>query len=461
MERIGGEQDFAEETFGHAELGDKRRTKRLVDAAAAIASRPDASIPVACEENGARLEGFYKLVRNDAVEPEAIRQSVFDATSSMAGKSAGDLLLVQDTTSISPVHGLRETLRSKHGSPSGYEVHSGLVVDASNGVPLGVLQQLIWSRSSQSEAQSTMKVESDKWRTLDEATHALDIAQKRLIRVCDRESDIYSYLLFLQEHSHRFVLRGVHNRRLTKKQGSDEASQLWDAATAASIVGEREIQIEQRGGQAKGLEQSARAARPRRTITTTLRATSVSVREPDGNGSIDVNLVYVSSEEDNLNWLLLTQESISTLEDIQRVVSHYEHRWLIERFHKCWKTGCKIESRRMGSEDSFLRMMAITMPVALRLLRLQVIAHLPTQSHRPATEVLSETEVKILWNRIEKTPLPNTSPSCLWAIRAIAKLVGWTDSKRTGRVGVETLWKGHAKLQLLMEGWVMAQACNK
>jgi len=68
--------DFAMETFGKTDLGDARRTQRLVDAAAALASHPGASIPVACANNGARVEGFYKLIRNDAVDADMIRRKL-------------------------------------------------------------------------------------------------------------------------------------------------------------------------------------------------------------------------------------------------------------------------------------------------------------------------------------------------------------------------------------------------
>lgn len=109
-----------------------------------MASHPEASIPVACEQDGARLEGFYKLVRNDAVEPEAIRQSAFAATSEMAKGTDEDLLLVHDTTSISPVHSLREKLRSKMGTFS----HGGRMYDD---------QLCFWSNIATEEMQSIWK----------------------------------------------------------------------------------------------------------------------------------------------------------------------------------------------------------------------------------------------------------------------------------------------------------------
>src|SRR3972149_7112495 len=104
MTSISDALDFAKQTFGKADLGDARRTQRLVDAAAALASHPEASIPAACEDNPARMEGLYQLLRNDDVRPQDIQKAAFDATALKAQGEGheGDLLLIHDTTSISP-----------------------------------------------------------------------------------------------------------------------------------------------------------------------------------------------------------------------------------------------------------------------------------------------------------------------------------------------------------------------
>ena len=342
MISISDHFDFAEKTFGKAKLGDARRTQRLVKAAAALASHPSASIPQACENNGARVEGFYKLIRNDNVDPEEIRRAAFDATARAVNGQDGDLLLIHDTTSVSPVHSLREELRTKHGSPAGYEVHTGFLIDAARGIPIGILGQLIWNRKTK-KTKKLMQVESEKWQRLDAQIYQRDIVQKRLIRVADRESDLYKYIEFLDKNDYRYILRAAQNRRITRK---DENDYLWQAAQHAPILGIRFITIEQRGGQKKGLEQSARQSRPRRQVTTTIRSTQVEIKEPRGKKTLCLNLVYVKSDDGELEWLLLTREAIDTLQAVERVVRHYETRWLIERFHKSWKTGCKIEERK-------------------------------------------------------------------------------------------------------------------
>jgi hypothetical protein len=43
-------------------------------------------------------------------------------------------------------------------------------------------------------------------------------------------------------------------------------------------------------------------------------------------------------------------------------------------------------------------------------------------------------------------PIPKTAPFARWAFYAIAKLGGFTDTKRTGRPGWDTIWHGWFRL---------------
>ncbi|MBI4492972.1 MAG: transposase, partial [Chloroflexi bacterium] len=90
-----------EAELGHAELGDARRTRRLVDLATALAARPTASIPEACG-SPARTKAAYRFFdRGDTVPegtvPDGIRAAHARATKArLAGQAR--VLAVQDTT---------------------------------------------------------------------------------------------------------------------------------------------------------------------------------------------------------------------------------------------------------------------------------------------------------------------------------------------------------------------------
>src|SRR5260370_2222277 len=65
---------WAEEEFGAADLGDARRTKRLLALADTFGQRPSASLPDAAQDP-AMLKAAYRFFDTDAIEPDAILTS--------------------------------------------------------------------------------------------------------------------------------------------------------------------------------------------------------------------------------------------------------------------------------------------------------------------------------------------------------------------------------------------------
>jgi Transposase DNA-binding len=85
-----------------ADLGDLRRTQRLVARAPARAQRPGAALPEACGR-GAMRQAASRFVANEDIAPDEIRQSPIEATSSRLNK--GPLVLaVPETTEAHWTH---------------------------------------------------------------------------------------------------------------------------------------------------------------------------------------------------------------------------------------------------------------------------------------------------------------------------------------------------------------------
>ncbi|MCF6550951.1 transposase, partial [Escherichia coli] len=93
---------WANEQFGHASLGDPRRTRRLVSLASSLAQHAGLSI-VKSSQSTAQVEGAYRLMRNPSVSPEAIAEAGFTATA-RACEAHPLLLALEDTTTISFSH---------------------------------------------------------------------------------------------------------------------------------------------------------------------------------------------------------------------------------------------------------------------------------------------------------------------------------------------------------------------
>ena len=102
-------EKWAVETFGTAELGDLRRTDRLVKMATAIAENPSASLPESMR-NWADTLASYRFLDNEAVTHEQIMLPHWISTHQEAVQHSR-VLLPADTTNINlSSHGTAEGL---------------------------------------------------------------------------------------------------------------------------------------------------------------------------------------------------------------------------------------------------------------------------------------------------------------------------------------------------------------
>ena len=69
-----------------------------------------------------------------------------------------------------------------------------------------------------------------------------------------------------------------------------------------------------------------------------------------------------------LEWILLTNRPVATLEDAWERVAWYACRWVIEEYHKAQKTGCAIEELQFTSSAALMPMIALLSVVAVTLL---------------------------------------------------------------------------------------------
>lgn len=447
---------WAEQTFGCSQLGDARRTARLVKLAGALARQVGSSPSRACEGDAAANEGAYRLLRNDAVAPEAIAEGGFAATAELAAEYE-TLLAVEDTSALSYEHAVVAELGDLGGdarsAKRGFFVHSVLLLDAESGRTVGLIDQERWKRESAARGQRHQRrerayedKESIKWqRASERMAKRLGARMPRVISVCDREADIYEYLKYKRQVDERFVVRGSWDRRV---QG--EATHLFEALEQAPVLGEHTVAVAQRGGQ-----QARRARKARLSV----RASTVTLRPPRRNGGLgplEVNAVLAQERatppgEEPVCWLLLSSEPVDSFAAACQLLHHYTLRWRVEEFHKAWKSGAGVEQRRMQSADNLERMAVVLAFVAVRLLQLRETlddhATDKGRAGRPCTEVLSVPEWKVLWITRERSRPPKRAPSLRWAYEAIARLGGWMDTKQTGRASWQTIWHGWFRLQ--------------
>jgi len=464
MEGLEDARKWTERVFGGCDLGDPRRVDRLIDYAGRQACNPGASTSQACKGDSAAAEGAYRFLRNKQVTPQDIEDGVYEQTAELC--RGRRVLAIQDSTGTSVRNrALAEELFDE-GSPTGFMVHSTLMVDAATREILGLLDQARWIRpkkrpgKSQRRERPYEEKESFKWQAATERMRERLVDAESFVTVCDREADIFEYLQYQLANELHCVVRASWDRNL------EDNSHLWEFMRSQTVQGHRTVEIGQRGGQARGGGQSARKTRKARRANVEVRAAAVSVcwpksRKPANARSLVLNGILVTEPEppDNceaLEWMLLTTEPIEFFGQIETVIEIYQTRWLIEEFHKAWKSGCNIEKRPVQTVETFERLMVITAPIAVRILQLRWLAQ-SADDETSCEPALTTEEWHCLWASTQpKKPLPTAPPTARWAYQAIGRLGGWLDTKRTGRIGWDTLWSGWDLLQQRVWGYRLA-----
>jgi len=460
---------WAQSVFGSAKLGDERRTKRLVLVAAQLAGHLGSSPAAACGASSATLEGANRLIRNPGFEAKDILDAgLWMSAESAKKRSAADenstpkeYLAIQDSTVLSYSHSVRDEL-GETGGPAkstsrGWIVHSTLLWSTEKTSVIELIDQQWTIRKELGTRQERNnrpyeEKESFKWQTAHKRMMQRlgPELMKQVIMVGDREADIYQLMAYFQEQKSRYEVRASWDRAV---KGPQEDEYLWGMMEKAPRLGSRQVEVPQRGG------------RKARSAQLELRAERVQLRRPRKKAPgtpeyLEVNVVYAKEEngltgEEPLEWMILTSEDIGSEEAVNRILANYETRWQIEEFHKAWKSGTKVEELRQQTADNLQKVAVVLGFIAVRLLQLK--HYMEKEPEKICTEVLKEEEWKILWGSVEKTALPKNPPDIKWAYTALARLAGWTNTKRTGRASWDTLWKGWQRLDERIAGWLTGQ----
>lgn len=454
-------EDWASELFGGCELGDPRRTKRLVKLASNYAKNIGSSTVASCDGDESEVEASYRFLRNNNVKPEAIREGGFNSAAQRALKES-TLLAIEDTTTLSYKHQAASELGYTSNSPSakskGFNVHSILLLSMCSGRSIGLIEQSWYCRDSAMYGKSKNKrtrdyhdKESYKWE------HASRAMSKRLgqkiqdvISVCDREADIYDYLFYKLNNKQRFIVRARENRKTTFV-----GQKLFERVLLTPVLGTYKVKVQQKGGRKARLavieyhSASVELVLPKhqknKGYPPTLQLNVVAAREVKKDGGDEV-----------LEWIILTSEPVNTAELTRQVLKNYELRWRIEDYHKAWKSGVGVEELRLQSKENLERAGSIFAFIAVKLLQMREIAlSSPDELNQtiPVTYLLTTDEWRVLWITTKKSKPPKDLPDIKWAYKSLGKLGGWHDSKRTGIIGWNALWRGWFRLMDKVESY--------
>ncbi len=293
--------------------------------------------------NSAELEGFYRAINNDRVCVNDLNSALCEDTLSRIPASLAELIVIHDTTKVSPKSGCDEFGPLTSADNRGFFSHVSLITDLSK-VPIvyGSADIFFWIRPDKTEEK--IGKESQRWFKQVESVEKR-IQGRNLIHVMDREGDFYELFAQLVTNKHRFVIRLAHDRVI--KSGEEKTAHLFDYLEDSKIVASRTVKLSER--KASGLPAMDKAHPPRNSRDTVLEISAKTVefqisgwvKHHNKNNNfpktLQLNVVCVKEKtpvegEKPIQWLLVTLEPIDSTENILKVVDIYRRRWIIEEF---------------------------------------------------------------------------------------------------------------------------------
>lgn len=466
-------KSFGEKNFGHAQLGDKRRTKRLVKLVDLMCARPGGTLPqkLRCP---ADLQAFYRLMRSDDVTHEAIIESHRKTTLERIEELDKPVLVLHDSTELDYTgHNSLNTLgQIGSGTRRGYIAHNSLAVEPENREVLGLTNQVLHRRAKVRKAETHAQRRKRKTRESLlwlEGTKSLP-SNWNMIDVCDRGADTFEFMEHELGSGRRFVIRSYHNRCITlghdEPKHSEEAK-LRQHMASLPPAGTWSLQVTSsvkvKPGRGKTKKKTVKRHARQATMAVSFAPVQIKPTESVGlkHAPLKVWAIRVweldpPEGEERLEWILLTNDPVNSFETAYRIVGYYECRWIIEEYHKGMKTGCRIESAQFTSESRLKPAIAVLSTITLSLLQIREAARRPDAKERKATTVIDAAYVEMLslWR--------HKSVKLDWTVYdfyfALARLGGHQNRKNDHPPGWQVIWEGWKELFPMANGYKAAKS---
>ncbi len=463
-----GTASFGEANFGHCDLGDARRTRRLVRAADQILAHPDKPLP-----HKFASPKDYRAVLRLANTPQATHQAILQAHARAARDRLRDgpdvVVLPEDTTELdfSGQHTLALGPIG-NGGGQGFECHNTLAVDPRSREILGLLDQILHLRRRPSKGEGVAAKRRDTSResrlwVKAAANVGMPPAGKLWVHVCGRGADTFEYLDYMAGSRRSFVLRSCQNRALEVAAADPGPRLLHDRLRAKAPQATWQVEV---SAQKAKDSQPARGAR---LATGGAAAEAVRLKAPvvhrgeHGKGPVAAWAIRVWEPEppagqEALEWLLLTDQEVAEAARLREVVGYYACRPVAEEYHKCQKTGVGIESLQLQSRAGLEPLIALLSVVAVALVNLRVAARREETAGRPAREVVDPSWVRVLsvWRYQEERELTMKEFTL-----ALGRLGGHQNRKGDGLPGWLTLWRGWERLHTMLDYELSRLTCGK
>lgn len=408
--------------------------------------------------------GAYRMLENEDVSFQRLltpaAQTVGKAVAQgLAGEVA---LCVHDRTEVELSH-LSMSGLGPVGNPvcQGFFLQTALVTSG-DGTAFGVLGARTWERPAGQRGKAKDRKQRPFeqkesvlwWQAMVEAEERVG-EPGRLLHIIDAEGDIFELSSRAASQGYQLLVRAGQDRRVQGEEGK-----LWATMEGAPVVGSRQLHVSAQPARAD------RVARMARDATLSLRYAPLTLLPPARQGGPPVQAWGVLVREEAppqgqkpVEWLLLSNVPIESVEAAWGAVTAYQKRWGIEELHKALKTGCRLERRQHQKREHLENLLALTLLISVTLLRLRSLSR--TLPDEPADAVLEPAEVQVLQGlapQLAPRMRPQGALTLRQALLLIALLGGYMANPDKKPPGWLVLWRGYERLRDYVAGFSLAQS---
>jgi hypothetical protein len=456
---------FGERHFGAALLGHRRRTQCLVRIANQIYRHPGGTLPAKLHEPK-DYKAMDRLMNRPEVTHTAVLQPHFQHTRQQMHQTPGVVLVLHDTTELdyTGLRSITDLGPIGGGLNRGYLCHNSLAFDPQRHEVLGLAHQILHCRRhvgrKEKVAAKRERLDRESRLWIDGVVGVGPPAEGGCwMHVADRGADTFEFLGRPWGPQEGFVMRSKVNRVIRRGHHDPDGPKdyLHSYARTLPLRGRQEVRVAARPGQ------------PERQAIVAVAFAAVLLAPPHVRRGLyekrplPLWVVRVAEVDPPpgvkpLEWVLLTNCKVSTLEEAWERAHWYECRWIIEEYHKAQKTGCAIEDLQFTSSAALKPMIALLSVVAVTLLNLREASRRPDAKERPATDLVDGRYVAVLsaW-RYKKVRKDLSIHDFFYAL---ARLGGHQNRKRDHRPGWLVLWRGWMALQHMVDGADALKSCG-
>jgi hypothetical protein len=352
------------------------------------------------------------------------------------------VLFVQDTSELDFLtHRALKGTGHLNDIGRGFLMHSCLAIlpDTTNPKILGLAHQTVWAwdafrrRTATKIQRQKRRNEADLWA---ETIEAIGPAPEHTtwVSVGDRASDVFSYVRRARTLGWHCLLRVNQERRIM---------------TDAHVPGYLKRHVRSPSARAtKTITVRGREGNPNRQVALQVAWTALTL-QPPANRPEKYELpqpgwrIRCWNDDEDMEWILFSTVPIEHAEAALACISWYEHRWLIEEYHKCLKTGCAIEKRQLTTSSGMPALLGFLALTAVRLLQLRGMARANPEKWA-ADAGIEPLFLALVAARLNRN-VASLTIAQFW--RGMAMLGGFLGRKGDSEPGWQTLWDGWRRLQ--------------